>query len=204
MNNSNNFFSDLFNHLANANLSDTKMFTIGQAMNMMKSARALEREAIERNFHLVPKNEAIQKINDGMVRAIDKVVNEKKEGIVCRQPFDLKIAKGRTAPQKYVVGDKESVFGVRPVKHQWNEKEAISKENIENAITILLNRGQSCVTVRDIVDVIKQFVPAAFDASRKMVVYRHKLTKKFLSSDKKLLGRLKGRMIKGQYFFDVK
>lgn len=102
-----------------------------------------------------------------------------------------------------VAGTKQEVMGARPIKHQWTD-EAITSENIENAVTVLLNRGQETATVREIVEVIKQFNSAAFDATRKMVDYRHRVTKKFMSSDKKLLGRHSSKFVKGQYVFNIK
>lgn len=102
-----------------------------------------------------------------------------------------------------VAGTKQEVMGGRPIKHQWTD-EAITSENIENAVTVLLNRGQETATIREIVEVIKQFNSAAFDATRKMVDYRHRVTKKFMSSDKKLLGRHSSKFVKGQYVFNIK
>ncbi|AIA65026.1 hypothetical protein AVV44_gp212 [Cronobacter phage S13] len=176
-------FNALVAHIENEGFGDQKMFSIKQAMEMMKSARAMERAAIEKTYILIPKNQEISDATNEITRII-------------------KGRKPDATPSKYVKGSKEEVFGSRPIKNQWTE-EAITKENVENAITVLLNRGYKTATVRDIVDVIRQFVPQGFKAGKKLIDYRHMVTKRFLSSQKKLLGKY-GSVMKGTtYVFNI-
>lgn len=184
------FFDALINHVENNNpgVMDVKLYSLRQVIELMTKARAMERALIEKE-------------------------SKGPEGIVLKDPENpfLRVLKGRKddsdafriSPAKFIKGSVEGVFGSRPLKNQWNDVDAISKENVENAVTILLNRGVMTATVRELVEVIKQFVPDAFDKNRKMIDYRHRLTKKFLSSDKKLLGKYASVMSKGSYLFTI-
>lgn len=174
-------------------ISDVKLFSLKQVTEMMEKVRKMERAFIEENFILTPKGS--------------------KEGVVFRQPNEFFELLKRRAPKnnplkwnpsKFVTGTAEEVMGQRPMTAQWDDQTAICKANVENAVTVLLNRGATVATVRDIVDVIKQFVPTAFEPTRKMVDYRHRVTKKFLSSDKKLLGRFGSVVVKNEYQFSIK
>lgn len=187
----------LINHIENEGFGDQKMFSIKQAMEMMKIARQLERERLERDFIFVPRQQVEEAAKAGI--KIGDSINAKHGDQI------MQIIKGRkppVAPSKYVKGSAEEVFGSRPIKNQWTE-EAITKENVENAVTVLLNRGYKTATVRDIVDVIRQFVPQGFKAGKKLIDYRHQVTKRFLSSQKKLLGKY-GSVMKGTtYVFTI-
>lgn len=187
------FFEALINYVESNNpeVMDVKLYSLRQVIELMTKARAMERAQIEKE-------------------------SKGFEGVILKDsdnPY-MRVIKGRTpepfTPQRYklkpaksVKGSAEEVFGARPVKNQWNDSEAICKENVENAVVILLNRGYQTCTVRNIVAIIQQFVPAAFDKNRKMIDYRHKLTKKFLSSDKKLLGKYGSVMDQRSYIFTI-
>lgn len=189
----------LIAHIENNNkdILDVKLYNLRQVIELMEKARIMERESINRDNHV-----------------IKKTVSPSREGIIARDdnPFMLRVLKGREqksdsyklkATGSAFVKDFEEVFGSRPVKNQWNDIVAISKENVENALIIMLNRGAKRATVRDIVDVIKQFVPDAFDKNRKMIDYRHQVTKRFLSSEKKLLGRFESVKSGNEYIFNI-
>ncbi|WNL63173.1 hypothetical protein [Citrobacter phage Ci1] len=190
----------LIAHIENNNkeILDVKLYSLRQVIELMEKARIMERESINRDNHV-----------------IKKTVSPSREGIISRDdnPFMLRVLKGReqkpgsyklkATGSAFVKGFEEEVFGSRPVKNQWNDTIAISKENVENALVIMLNRGAKRATVRDIVDVIKQFVPDAFDKNRKMIDYRHQVTKRFLSSEKKLLGRFESVKSGNEYIFNI-
>ena len=189
----------LIAHIENNNkdILDVKLYSLRQVIELMEKARIMERESINRDNHV-----------------IKKTVSPSREGIIARDdnPFMLRVLKGREpksdsyklkATGSAFVKDFEEVFGSRPVKNQWNDIVAISKENVENALVIMLNRGAKRATVRDIVDIIKQFVPDAFDKNRKMIDYRHQVTKRFLSSEKKLLGRFESVKSGNEYIFNI-
>lgn len=194
------FLNALIDHIEKEGFGDQKMFSIQQAMNMMKGARQLERERLEREFIMIPRKQVEQSVREGLEigKKIAPAVMEILKGRPrMQEPSNFKI------PSKFVKGTSEEVFGNRPIKNQWTD-EAITKENIENAVTVLLNRGYQTATVRDIVDVIRQFVPQGFKAGKKLIDYRHQVTKRFLSSQKKLLGKY-GSVMKGtQYIFTLK
>lgn len=189
----------LIAHIENNNkdILDVKLYSLRQVIELMEKSRIMERESINRDNHV-----------------IKKTVSPSREGIIARDdnPFMLRVLKGREqksdsyklkATGSAFVKDFEEVFGSRPVKNQWNYTVAISKGNIENALVIMLNRGAKRATVRDIVDIIKQFVPDAFDKNRKMIDYRHQVTKRFLSSEKKLLGRFESVKSGNEYIFNI-
>lgn len=185
------FFNALISHVEanNPEVMDVKLYSLRQVIELMTKARAMERALIEKE-------------------------SKGFEGIIMKDPTNplVRVIKGRSLGKtdafkfkstKFVKGFAEEVFGARPVKNQWNDSDAICKENVENAVVILLNRGYQTCTVRDIVEVIKQFVPTAFDARRKAVTYRHKLTKKYVSSTKKLLGKYNSVMDRNTYVFTI-
>lgn len=180
------FFDALISHHVennNPGVMDVKLYSLRQVIELMTKAREMERASIE-------KERQVNRNDDNFFEILKGRSAEKN-------PLSWKM------PSKFIKGTEEEVFGSRPIKNQWNDTVAICKENVENAIVILLNRGHQTATVREIVDVIKQFVPDAFVKGKKMIDYRHQVTKRFLSSQKKLLGLYGSVMHKGSYVFTI-
>lgn len=188
-----NFMQALNAHIQASGIADEKMFSLNQVMDLMARARKLERASIEKEYILVSRVTVTAKSEEPKEGVLLKILKPRGSG-----SYKLK---DKGVPS--VKGSAEEVFSARPIPNKWNPDVAISKENVENAVVLLLNRGQKTATVRQIVEAIHDVIPRAFKVGKKMIDYRHQVTKRFLSSEKKLLGRYGSVMDKNTYVFTI-
>lgn len=84
----------------------------------------------------------------------------------------------------------------------WDDA-ALTKRNVLNAIATLRNEDYRIeVTVKDLLDVIEENSPDDFERLSYESI-RGSFTKKYLSSDKRLLGQYNSRKENGKYYFVI-